>query len=162
MKIATVTLGCKVNQYETQAMERALEQRGHLLCRLDASPDAVIINTCAVTAEAERIRKRDVDIAVTSLVRNDIEVTVGVGYFVIDGRRHKAVLQRKRCDDRFDRTCRTEKVTCHRLCGADHKLVCVSAERTSYRSCLTGIIERCSCTMSVDVINLFGLDARIV
>ncbi len=54
MKIATVTLGCKVNQYETQAMERALEQRGHSLCRLDASPDAVIINTCAVTAESGR------------------------------------------------------------------------------------------------------------
>ncbi|MBQ4370281.1 MAG: tRNA (N(6)-L-threonylcarbamoyladenosine(37)-C(2))-methylthiotransferase MtaB, partial [Oscillospiraceae bacterium] len=54
MKIASITLGCKVNQYETQAMERALEQRGHSLCALDASPDAVIINTCAVTAESGR------------------------------------------------------------------------------------------------------------
>ena len=31
MKIAIYTLGCKVNQYETQAMERELTARGHTL-----------------------------------------------------------------------------------------------------------------------------------
>ena len=29
MKVAIYTLGCKVNQYETQAMEQTLRQRGH-------------------------------------------------------------------------------------------------------------------------------------
>ena len=46
------TLGCKVNQYETQAMEALLRQRGHIPVSQDA--DAVIINTCAVTAESSR------------------------------------------------------------------------------------------------------------
>ena len=34
MKIAIYTLGCKVNQYETQAMETILRQRGHELVSL--------------------------------------------------------------------------------------------------------------------------------
>lgn len=46
------TLGCKVNQYETQAMETLLLAHGH---KPDAQAvDAIIINTCAVTAESSR------------------------------------------------------------------------------------------------------------
>ena len=53
MKYAIVTLGCKVNQYETQAMEAMLRARGH--CPTQAGDaDAVIVNTCAVTAESGR------------------------------------------------------------------------------------------------------------
>ena len=50
MKIAICTLGCKVNQYETQAMEAELTGRGHTLVPFEAQADAYIINTCAVTA----------------------------------------------------------------------------------------------------------------
>ena len=52
MKFKFHTLGCKVNQYETQAMEALLRQRGHEPTEGEA--DAVIINTCAVTAESSR------------------------------------------------------------------------------------------------------------
>ena len=52
MKFKIHTLGCKVNQYETQAMETLLLQRGHTAVETQA--DAVIINTCAVTAESAR------------------------------------------------------------------------------------------------------------
>ena len=45
MKIAIYTLGCKVNQYETQAMERELASRGHPLVPFDAPADAYIVNT---------------------------------------------------------------------------------------------------------------------
>ncbi len=50
MKIAIYTLGCKVNQYETQAMEAELLRRGHTLIPFEETADAYIINTCAVTA----------------------------------------------------------------------------------------------------------------
>ena len=50
MKIAICTLGCKVNQYETQAMEGELVRRGYTLTDFDSPADAYIINTCAVTA----------------------------------------------------------------------------------------------------------------
>ena len=52
MNFAIYTLGCKVNQYESQAMERELARRGHILVPFDAPADAYIVNTCAVTAES--------------------------------------------------------------------------------------------------------------
>ena len=54
MKYIISTLGCKVNQYETQAMETFLRERGHRPAEAGESADAVIINTCAVTAESGR------------------------------------------------------------------------------------------------------------
>lgn len=54
MKYIITTLGCKVNQYETQAMETILNSHGHRAAAPGESVDAVIINTCAVTAESGR------------------------------------------------------------------------------------------------------------
>ncbi|MGM9614538.1 MAG: tRNA (N(6)-L-threonylcarbamoyladenosine(37)-C(2))-methylthiotransferase MtaB [Oscillospiraceae bacterium] len=52
MKYAVYTLGCKVNQYETQAIETMLRERGYEPSEEDA--DVLIVNTCAVTAESGR------------------------------------------------------------------------------------------------------------
>jgi len=52
--IAIYTLGCKVNQYETQAMERELLRRGHRLAGFDGPADAYIVNTCTVTAVSDK------------------------------------------------------------------------------------------------------------
>ena len=54
MKYIIATLGCKVNQYESEAMEQLLQSHGHTPCAEGESADAVIVNTCAVTAEAGR------------------------------------------------------------------------------------------------------------
>ena len=54
MKVAICTLGCKVNQYESQAMERELLHRGYELTDFDAPADAYIINTCTVTAVSDK------------------------------------------------------------------------------------------------------------
>ena len=54
MKFAFYTLGCKTNQYETQAMERLLTDRGHEIGKFDESCDAYVINTCSVTAVADK------------------------------------------------------------------------------------------------------------
>ena len=54
MKFAFYTLGCKVNQYETQAMEQFLVQRGHEIGSFDEHCDGFVINTCSVTAVADR------------------------------------------------------------------------------------------------------------
>ena len=54
MKFTCYTLGCKVNQYETQAMEQLLTALGHTLCPEGADCDAIIVNTCTVTAVADR------------------------------------------------------------------------------------------------------------
>ena len=54
MRIAIYTLGCKVNQYETQAMEQELTARGHELVDFEQPADAYIINTCSVTAISDK------------------------------------------------------------------------------------------------------------
>ena len=54
MKFAFYTLGCKTNQYETQAMERLLLEKGHEIGRFEEPCDAYVINTCSVTAVADK------------------------------------------------------------------------------------------------------------
>ena len=54
MKFAFYTLGCKTNQYETQAMEQLLAAAGHTIGHWDESCDGYIINTCSVTAVADK------------------------------------------------------------------------------------------------------------
>lgn len=46
------TLGCKVNQYETEAVEEMLEKRGYV--QEEGVADVVLINTCTVTNESDR------------------------------------------------------------------------------------------------------------
>ncbi len=48
------TLGCKVNQYETQAMEQLLQSMGHTLASFDSPCDCYVVNTCSVTAVADK------------------------------------------------------------------------------------------------------------
>ena len=54
MRVAIYTLGCKVNQYETQAMEQELVRRGHTLVPFEEAADAYIVNTCSVTAVSDK------------------------------------------------------------------------------------------------------------
>ena len=54
MKFAFYTLGCKTNQYETQAMERLLLDMGHEIGSFDEICDGYVINTCSVTAVADK------------------------------------------------------------------------------------------------------------
>lgn len=66
MKVSAITLGCKVNQYETQAMLSQLHTAGFLLCEKPEESDVVIINSCTVTAASDhkvrqilrRVRKK--------------------------------------------------------------------------------------------------------
>ena len=54
MKFAFYTLGCKTNQYETQAMEQLLTRQGHAICHWEEACDGYVVNTCSVTAVADK------------------------------------------------------------------------------------------------------------
>ncbi len=54
MKAAFHTLGCKVNQYESQAMAQSLENQGFVITDSADKADVYIINSCTVTAESDR------------------------------------------------------------------------------------------------------------
>lgn len=53
MNILFHTLGCKVNQYETQAMREGFLKLGHT-CFEHQAADVIVINSCTVTAESDR------------------------------------------------------------------------------------------------------------
>lgn len=54
MKAVVFTLGCKVNDVESGSIIRGLEEMGYAVSREMEYADVYVINTCAVTAEAER------------------------------------------------------------------------------------------------------------
>ena len=54
MRVAFLTLGCKVNSYETEKMKINFEKKGHSVVAFDEGADAYIINTCTVTNIADR------------------------------------------------------------------------------------------------------------
>lgn len=54
MRVAIYTLGCKVNQYETQAMEQLLRARGHQIVDFGGEADVYVVNSCSVTAVSDQ------------------------------------------------------------------------------------------------------------
>ena len=54
MKIAFYTLGCKVNQYETNAMAQKFKEANNEIVDFEEKADVYIINTCTVTNIADR------------------------------------------------------------------------------------------------------------
>src|ERR1041384_2804311 len=53
LRVAVATLGCKVNQYDTAAIETALRQRGCEIVGFAPGADVYIVNTCTVTDRAD-------------------------------------------------------------------------------------------------------------
>lgn len=53
-KVSFLTLGCKVNQYESNAMAQKFIENNYKICSLDDLPDIVVVNTCTVTNIADR------------------------------------------------------------------------------------------------------------
>lgn len=53
MKVSTITLGCKVNQYETQAMLNQLLQGGFSACQTGEDADIILLNSCTVTSTSD-------------------------------------------------------------------------------------------------------------
>lgn len=54
MRVAFYTLGCKVNQVETQALMRLFREAGHLVVAPEEQADAYVVNTCTVTAVSDK------------------------------------------------------------------------------------------------------------
>lgn len=87
-KFTIYTLGCKVNQYESDSMEDILKKEGADLVSFDSPADIVIINTCAVTNVAE---KKSRQIIHRAKKLNPDAVVCACGCYVQSG---KAVLEK--------------------------------------------------------------------
>ncbi len=53
-RVGLYTLGCKVSQYETEAVAEAFAEKGFLRASFDEVCDVYVVNTCTVTAESDR------------------------------------------------------------------------------------------------------------
>jgi len=53
MRIAFATLGCKINQFETDALQQEFRSKGSTIVPFDAEADVYVINTCSVTAKSD-------------------------------------------------------------------------------------------------------------
>ncbi len=74
MKAVVYTLGCKVNDVESGSIIRGLEEMGYTVSREMEQADLYIVNTCAVTAEAERKSRQTVGKALKCNARAKIIV----------------------------------------------------------------------------------------
>ena len=54
MRVSAYTLGCKVNQYDTEGVLSSFRERGYEIVPFNEETDVVIINTCTVTAESDK------------------------------------------------------------------------------------------------------------
>ncbi len=54
MKVSSITLGCKVNQYETQAMLQQLFRGGFSACQNNEPADIILLNSCTVTSASDQ------------------------------------------------------------------------------------------------------------
>ncbi len=53
-RVAFFTLGCKVNQYETNGMIQKFEEKGYEIVNFSEKADCYIVNTCTVTSIADK------------------------------------------------------------------------------------------------------------
>ena len=60
MRIGFHTLGCKLNQYETEALASSFRAHGHTVVSARDDADAYVINTCTVTAVADRKSRQEI------------------------------------------------------------------------------------------------------
>ena len=77
-RVGLYTLGCKVSQYETEAIGEAFEARGFTVMPFDSVCDAYVINTCTVTAESDRKSRQIIRRAIS---RNPSAVVAVVGCY---------------------------------------------------------------------------------
>ena len=54
MKVAIYTLGCKVNQYETEAMAEAFLKKGYQIADFNDLCDVYVVNSCTVTSTGDK------------------------------------------------------------------------------------------------------------
>ncbi len=104
-KCSFITLGCKVNQYETQALREAIMSSGYEEAPLNVPVDLCVINTCTVTSTSDDKSRREI----RKVIRNNPDATVivtgcyaesdaeaikkidGVGYVFEKGRESKII-----------------------------------------------------------------------
>ena len=95
MKVAFLTLGCKVNYYETEKMMKDFRRHGFEVTEFNDDADVYIINTCTVTNIADRKSRKMIHRAKK---KNPDRVVVAVGCYVESGGADQGRYHGEKCD----------------------------------------------------------------
>ena len=116
-----------------------------------------------MSAKAQRIGNRDVQIGLDGRVGCVVEVALRVGVVQADGGRNDAVVQRHHADDQLDGTSSTQGVTHLRLGGADVGLVGFFLTHGNLDGAgLAAVVHGRTCAVGVDVEAFTGLEVGFV
>lgn len=63
MKCTVITLGCKVNTYESEHIKEKFKDKGYEIVDLDNKPDVIVINTCTVTNQSDAKSRKTIRLA---------------------------------------------------------------------------------------------------
>lgn len=77
-RAAIYTLGCRTNQYESDAIAKRLCEAGFEICDFSEAADVYVVNTCSVTAEADRKSRQLIR---RGMSKNPDAVTIVTGCF---------------------------------------------------------------------------------
>ncbi len=104
-KVAFKTLGCRLNQYETDALVTDFDKAGYQLVNFDESPDVVVVNTCTVTNQSDQKSRttisqaaranRDAVVVVTGCMANNFKEKLESQdniTFVVENNRKSSIL----------------------------------------------------------------------
>ncbi|MDP2337790.1 MAG: tRNA (N(6)-L-threonylcarbamoyladenosine(37)-C(2))-methylthiotransferase MtaB [Bacteroidota bacterium] len=104
-RVAFKTLGCRLNQYETDALVTDFDEAGYQLVGFDESPDVVVVNTCTVTNQSDQKsrtvisqaarKNRDAVVVVTGCMANNFKEKLESQdniTFVVENNRKSSVL----------------------------------------------------------------------
>jgi threonylcarbamoyladenosine tRNA methylthiotransferase MtaB len=73
--VSFATLGCRLNQVDTQQLQALFEARGYRMVDFDEPADVVVVNTCTVTARAEFSDRQAIRRAARTSPRSTLVVT---------------------------------------------------------------------------------------
>jgi len=114
-----------------------------------------------LAAEAEAVGEGPLASACTDLVGHVVEVAVGIGVFVVDGRRQKPVADGHQADDQFGGTGGSDQVAHHALRARNWNLVGPFAEDLLDRQRLHLVVDVGARAMGVDVVDRIGTEAGV-
>ncbi|HAQ20124.1 MAG TPA: tRNA (N(6)-L-threonylcarbamoyladenosine(37)-C(2))-methylthiotransferase MtaB [Prolixibacteraceae bacterium] len=105
LRVAFKTLGCRLNQYETDALVTDFDKAGYQLVSFDESPDVVVVNTCTVTNQSDQKsrtvisqaarKNKDAVVVVTGCMANNFKEKLESQdniTFVVENNRKSSVL----------------------------------------------------------------------
>ncbi len=75
-KVAFYTLGCKVNQYETEAITELFQNAGYKVVDFEEKADVYVINTCTVTSMSDR-KSRQIVRRAKKANRDSVVIVIG-------------------------------------------------------------------------------------